>query len=729
MKKVQIIDFTVGGIKHPLVNIHCKIHKNNRLKLVVDEKEISLTDNEEVGTNYVNKLLGNKEYIDYKYQAKLSEDCKHLRLYEVSDGVETLIKEKNIGMLVRIKDGIYFKILCFFRKLLRVPRTVCRVIKLMWERHHFLIPPKLIKRYVRSFFGNISDNNVYEHFADPLDQERYLEWLDSHNESEKKVDFKYKPLISIVVPVYNVEASILKECIESVLMQSYSNFELCLADDCSTKKETVTCLKKYEKKDKRIKVVYRKKNGHISEATNSAIKIASGEFIGLLDNDDLLSENALYEVVKVLNQNKKIDMIYSDEDKIALNGKRYFPHFKPDFSPDSLLSSNYICHFTVLRKSIVDELGGFRSEYNGSQDYDMFLRFTEKTSNIYHIPKILYHWRMIEGSTSNDAGSKNYAYLAGKKALEDALKRRKIKGEVHLIGTPQMYEIEYLLDKEPLVSIIIPTKDKSDILKRCLESIYLKTTYKNYEVIVIDNNSSEKSTFKLLDHYKKKYKNFRTYSYQCEFNYSYLNNEGVKKSKGDYVVLLNNDTEVISNDWLTKMVGYASQNHIGCVGVKLLYPTDTIQHCGVVIGCAGVAAHAFVGTSKDHFGYFGRLVAPHDYSAVTAACLMVKKSKFNEVNGLDEKLKVAYNDVDLNIKLLEKGYYNVVLPGVQLYHYESISRGYDLDEKNKQRFIEEVKYISNKWGNTLMNDKFYNSNLSNYYPFFIDREEKKDEKK
>lgn len=728
MHKVSILEFSVGGIKRPLVNVHCKIFKKNHLKLVVDGVEISLLDNEEVGMNYVNKILESNDYIDYKYQALIPKHSKKLSLYEVGDHHEELILTRNVGLFIRVVNRILYGILTIFRKLARVPRTLVKVVQLMWKRHHFLVPPRLWKQYFKSFFGNISDNNIYEHFSDPLEQNRYLEWLYNQGEIDGgKENFSYKPLISIVVPVYNVDAIILEECIESVLNQSYDNFELCLADDCSSKQETLDCLKKYEKKDKRIKVVYREKNGHISEATNSAIAISHGEFIGLLDNDDLLSSNALYEVVKVLNCDKSLDMIYSDEDKIALNGKRYFPHFKPDFSPDTLLSSNYICHFTVLRKSIVLEIGGFRSEYNGSQDYDLFLRFTEKTDRIYHIPKILYHWRMIEGSTSSDASSKNYAYYAGKRALEDTLKRRKVKGEVHLIGTPQMYEIEYLYSREPKISIIIPTKDKADILKRCLESIYKKTNYQNYEVIVIDNNSHEKSTFRLLEQYKKDYNNFSYYTYQCEFNYSYLNNEAVKRAKGEYVVLLNNDTEVITPDWLHKMVGHASQKHIGCVGVKLLYPTNTVQHCGVVIGCAGVAAHAFVGTGDDNFGYFGRLVSTYNYSAVTAACLMVKKSKYNEVKGLDESLKVAYNDVDFNIKLLEKGYYNVVLPSVKLYHYESISRGYDLNDKNKQRFINEVKYISNKWGKVLLKDRFYNVNLSTYYPFYLDRKEKNDE--
>ena len=725
-KSVLLLDFSVGGILHPVVNIHCKISKTSTLKLMVDDKRIKLFDDEEVGTDYVSRLLADKNVGDYRCKATLDRNSKKLILYEVlKDNSEIIITEKKIDIIRRIFWKIKYSILCLKRKVLRIPKVFVKTIILMWKRHHFLIPPKLLKQYIKSFGGNISDDNIYENFLDPLNQNDYLEWIDKRNTKEEELDFSYKPLISIIVPVYNVDGKILKECIDSVLNQTYDNFELCLADDHSSNNDTIAFLKRYEKKDKRIKIIYRKENGHISEASNSAISIAKGEFIGLLDNDDLLNEDALYEVVKVLNNDKKIDMIYTDEDKIALNGKRYFPHLKPDFSPDTLLSSNYICHFTVLRKSIVDELGGFRSKYNGSQDYDLFLRFTERTNKIYHIPKILYHWRMIEGSTSSDASSKNYAYDAGKRALEDALKRRKINGTVHLIGTPQMYEIEYLLDSQPKISIIIPTKDKSSVLKRCLDSIYDKTTYKNYEIIVIDNNSVEDSTFKLLDKYKKEHDNFRYYTYECEFNYSYLNNEAVKKAKGEYVVLLNNDTEIVVSDWLNKMVGYASQKHIGCVGAKLLYPTKTIQHCGVVVGCAGVAAHAFVGTGATTYGYFGRLVAVYDWAAVTAACLMIKKSKYEEVNGLDENLKVAYNDVDLNMKVLDKGYYNVVLPSVILYHYESLSRGNDLDPKNKQRFINEVRYTSNKWQEKITNDKFYNINFSKYYPFYFDKNDNK----
>ncbi|MBR2833496.1 MAG: glycosyltransferase [Bacilli bacterium] len=720
MRKIEILYYGIGGINNPLFDIHCKMDKNSYLKLIIDGKEIDFLEDEIIGTNYVYKLLNSNKYKEFNGKASLPKDCKNLTLYEINDGKEKIIMKRKVDLLRRIIWGIKFKLSSFFRKLFRIPKAILRAISIMWKRHHFLVPPKLLKQYFKSFFGHVSDDNIFEHFLDPLNQKDYLKWLKDNEIKHVEVDLKYRPLISILVPVYNAPNDVLTECIESVLNQSYDNFELCLADDHSTNKDTINVLKKYEN-NKKIKVVYRSENGHISKATNSALEVAHGEFIGLLDNDDLLHKEALYEVVKKLNEDKTIDMIYTDEDKIALNGKRYFPHFKPDFSPDTLLSSNYICHFTVLRKSIMDEIRGFRSEYNGSQDYDLFLRFTEKTNKICHIPKILYHWRMIEGSTSSDASSKNYAYIAGKKALEDALKRRGIKGNVNLIGTPQMYDIEYELDDEPMISIVIPTKDKSIVLKRCIDSIYNNTDYKNYEIILIDNNSEEEDTFKLIQFYEKKYNNFHSYRYECEFNYSFLNNEAVKKSKGKYVLLLNNDTEVITKNWLKKMVGYASQKHIGCVGVKLLYPNDTIQHCGVVVGCAGIAAHAYIETGMTQFGYFGRLISAYDWSAVTAACLMIDKDKYNEVNGLDEQLKVAYNDVDFNIKVLNEGYYNVVVPSVMLYHYESLSRGDDLDNNNKQRFISEVKYMVDKWGKNGLHDKFYNDNLSNYYPFYFDK--------
>ena len=410
-------------------------------------------------------------------------------------------------------------------------------------------------------------------------------------------------------------------------------------------------------------------------------------------------------MVEALNQNKKLDMIYSDEDKIDFKGNYMEPHFKPDYSPDTLMGVNYICHLCVLRKSLVDKLGGFRREYDGSQDYDLFLRVVESTKEIYHIEKVLYHWRQTATSTAGYLGNKSYAYLAGKRALEDSLKRRKIKGEV--IDNPRVstYLVKYET-KRPLVSIIIPMRDQAKVSRRCFESLYEKNTYSNFEVIVIDNGSEEEETKNLFKEYKK-HKNFKVIRDSKEFNYSALNNEGVKIAKGEYLLFLNNDTEIIQEDTLEWLVGYASQEHIGCVGAKLLYPDKLVQHAGVVLGFGGVAGHIYVANSYHDNGLFGRLVMPYNYTAVTAACLCIKKSKFNEVNGFDEKLKVALNDVDLNLKVLEKGYYNVCLSNVEVMHYESKSRGYEASYEKQERFKKEQEYMKKKWGHTLDRDKYF----------------------
>ena len=370
--------------------------------------------------------------------------------------------------------------------------------------------------------------------------------------------------------------------------------------------------------------------------------MASGEFIGLMDNDDLLAKNALYECVKVLNNNPQIDFIYSDEDKIDLSGKRRDPHFKSDYAPDSILGSNYICHFEIMRKSIVDEIGGFRVGLEGAQDYDIFLRFFEKTTSekIYHIPKILYHWRMIEGSTAAEIDNKGYAIERGRQAVADSLSRRGINADVKVHPQVPYYIVEYKYSNAPLISIIIPTKDYAEVTEQCLKSIYEKTTYPNFEVILMNNSSEKKETFALFEKYKDNYSNFKVVDANYEFNYSKINNQAAAVAKGEYIVLLNNDTEIITPNWLEIMVGYAMQPHIGAVGAKLLYPDNTVQHAGVILGIGGIAQHAFIGCSRNDPGFYGRLSVPFNYSAVTAACLMVAKSKFNEVNGLEEYLQV-----------------------------------------------------------------------------------------
>ena len=610
------------------------------------------------------------------------------------------------------------------KKIKSIFKTIYKGIRLAWREYHFLIPPAMWKKYFLVAIDKFKngDKNL---FYNPFLKDEYQKWI---LENEQKIEikkFNYNPLISIIIPVYNVDRKYLQECLESVLNQSYKNYEICIADDCSTNLETIETLKEYEKKYKQIKIVYRKENGHIVEASNSALSLATGEFIALLDNDDIIETDALYEIVKLINENKNVDMIYTDEDKLDLNGKRCEPHFKPDWSPDTLMSLNYICHFTVLRKKIVDDINGFRVGTVGSQDYDLFLRFTEKTNNIKHISKILYHWRMIEGSTSMNKKFKNYTYTNGKKVLEDALIRRNANGIIKFDKNNTFYITEYKYKKEPLISIIIPTRDYASTLEICLKSIYEKTVYKNFEILIMNNNSIEQETFNLFKKYQNNYKNFKVIDVNTEFNYSNINNIGVNKSKGDFVVLLNNDTEIITPEWLNIMVGYAIQPHIGAVGPKLFYPDNRIQHAGVVLGLGGVASHVYIGLTKYENGIFGRLNIPYNYSAVTAACLMVEKKKYLEINGLNETLKVAYNDIDFNIRLLKKGYYNLFVPQVELYHYESKSRGLDTTTEKYKRFLKESDYMYTTWKDEIANDIYYNSNFSKKGCFLLDKKEEK----
>ena len=593
-----------------------------------------------------------------------------------------------------------------YSKIEKFVRLVKKSIYFAWHRHHFLIPPSAMKKYIKSFFVVLKrGNNVSNLYTN---QKAYLKWIEDNKEDIKYKKFKYNPLMSFIVPVYNAPKKLLCECIDSLLNQSYDNFEICICDDHSTSIETIEALKEYEK-NKKINVIYRKENGMISKASNDAIKMAKGEFIVLVDNDDTIENDALYYFVEALNNNKKLDLIYSDEDKLDYNGKRMEPHFKPDWSPDTFMCLNYICHLTAIRRSIVNKIDGFRSEYDGSQDYDLLLMVVDVTDNIYHVPKILYHWRQTRTSTAGYLGNKSYAYLAGKRALEDTLKRRKIKGKVYDNSKVSTYLVEYE-HNNPKVPIIIPMKDKSEITKVCLESLYNKMTYKNFEIIIVDNGSVEEETREMLNYYKSNYDNFRVIRIESEFNYSYLNNQAVKKAKGEYILFLNNDTEVKDSNFLDEMVGYAMQKHVGCVGIKLIYKDKKVQHAGVVLGYGGVAGHIFVPYDYSDVGLFGRLAMPYNYTAVTAACLLIKKSKFAEVNGFDENLKVALNDVDFCLKVLERGYYNVCLSNVEMYHYESRSRGYEVTKEKQERYKKEESYMINKWGKKLDDDKYFSKN-------------------
>lgn len=547
------------------------------------------------------------------------------------------------------------------------------------------------------------------------------EVLDIEAMTQEIATFHYQPKISIAMPVYNVEEKWLRLCIDSILNQVYTNWELCMADDASTDPNVKKILTEYQQLDERIRVVFREQNGHISEATNSALAIATGEFVALLDNDDELAINAFYEVVKVLNENPELDLIYSDEDKIDMDGNRSDPAFKPDWSPDLLLGTNYISHLGVYRRSILEEIGGFRKGYEGSQDYDLVLRFTEKTTKerIKHIPKVLYYWRMLPTSTAVDQGSKGYAFEAGLRAVQDALVRREINGHATHGAANGLYDVYYDIESEKLVSIIIPTKNGYKDVQRCVSSIIEKTTYQNYEIIMADNGSTDPKMHELYVEFEKQLPGrFFVESIDIPFNFSTINNRAAKKAHGEYLLFLNNDTEVITENWLTLMVSFAQQERIGCVGAKLLYPNNTVQHAGVILGLGGVAGHGHYGYPHGDLGYFGRLAINVNYSAVTAACLLMKKADFDAVGGFEEAFTVAFNDVDLCLKVQALGRDNVWLHEAELYHFESQTRGYDDKGKKKKRFEQEKVMMEEKWGPLIENDPFYNPNLTRDIPNF-----------
>ncbi|MFM6206990.1 glycosyltransferase family 2 protein, partial [Planktothrix sp.] len=496
--------------------------------------------------------------------------------------------------------------------------------------------------------------------------------------------------------------------------QIYPYWEFCIADDASPSPHVKAVLEEYQTQDSRIKLIYRTQNGHISASSNSALELATGEFITLLDHDDTITPDALYEVALLLNRNPDLDMIYSDEDKISPNGNLINPYFKPEWCPESFLSRMYTCHLGTYRRSIIEEIGGFRIGYEGAQDYDLVLRFTEKTQKIAHIPKVLYHWRMHSGSTAGGSEAKPYAYEASEKAIQDALDRRGERGIVS--GVPGFlghHLIRYEISDYKKVSIIIPTRDLGDVLDRCLESIFKKTTYPNYEVVVIDNGSVQQETFQLFSKWSSQEPSrFKCYRLDIPFNFSTINNYGVSQATGDYLLFLNNDTEVITQDWVNAMVEQVQRPQIGAVGALLLFPDNTIQHAGVVMGLGGVAGHGYYAMSSDIPGYFGNVVGFNNVSAVTGACLMCRREVFEQVGGFDEQLTVAYNDVDLCLKMLDQGYRNLYLPHVTLYHHESKSRGYEDTPEKKERLKRESNIIEGRWQKYIDNDPCYSPHLT-----------------
>jgi GT2 family glycosyltransferase len=520
---------------------------------------------------------------------------------------------------------------------------------------------------------------------------------------------------SILMPVYMPNIGWLIEAIESVLAQHHTNWELCIADDFSNDIKVTKTLKSYQERDARIKVVFRTSNGHISAASNTALDIASGEWLVLLDQDDLLEKSALSHLARVISCNEEVEMIYSDEDKINYNGTRFDPYFKSDWNPDLFYSHNMFSHLGCYKRSLVMKVHGFRVGYEGAQDYDLALRCTEKieSKQIYHIPRVLYHWRSHPASTASGADlAKPYAMLAGEKAINDHLARLKVNASVKL--TASGYRISYdISDPKPKASIVIPTRNNFALLKKCIDSIFNKTTYSNYEILVINNNTDDPKTLKFLNQLSGDPRITIIHN-SDPFNYSTLNNKAVKFASGEVLVLMNNDIEVITPEWLSELISHAIRPEIGAVGAKLWYPDNTIQHAGLILGVGGVANSAHHRLGKHQDDYFSKSNLVQSVSAVTAACLAVKKSLYEKVGGLDEEnLGIAFNDVDFCLKLLELGYRNIYTPYAELFHHESASRGYDTSPEKQARLAKEEAFMWDRWGDILRNDPAYNPNLSN----------------
>jgi GT2 family glycosyltransferase len=652
------------------------------------------SDAVEMGTDQLLFPTSAAGYVPSPYleQSDLIEALKtQVAEKEAAVNVLTQLLAQNEAQLRRITNTLGWRLLSYYGPI----------------KYSYVLP---VYNWLRGLFKprvpEQSPQTLYENWAGRCEELRY----NPEKAAEDIGRFNYQPTISIIMPVYDVSKKYLSKALDSVLSQYYPFWELCICDDASTLPHVRNVLDDYAASDKRIKVVFSEKNGGIGVASNHALQLATGEFIGLLDHDDEITPDALYEVVKTL-QEVNADLIYSDEDKLDTQGSRCDPFFKPAWSPDLLLSCNYICHFGIYRKSIIDLIGGFREGFDGSQDHDLVLRFTEEADKIVHIPKILYHWRKVSGSAAASTLSKPYAYEAGKKALTETLHRRDIEGEVTTESTPGFYRVRRELVSAGKVTIVIPTRDRLELLRKCIDSIESETEYKNYEIVIVNNASRERATLEYLNHTPHK-----VIHDAASFNYSRLNNRAVREVDGDYLLLLNNDIEVIRGDWLSAMIEHAQRLEVGAVGAKLLYPDNRIQHAGVVLGLGGVAnhSHRFIDGYRD-WGYFGFANCIRNYSAVTGACLMIRRELFEEIGGLDEEnLAVSFNDVDLCLRLRRGGYLIVYTPYALLCHRESASRGRTVSQ-------DEVSFMMTKWRNEILNDPYYNPNLSlKAEPFSLD---------
>lgn len=592
--------------------------------------------------------------------------------------------------------------------------------RIQWNRMLKKLNPYTIKkgfRYLRHYGPKEFWIRLHERFEP--EEVPYGPWYEayvpdeSELEKQRKHRFTYEPLISVAVPAFRTPETFLIQMMKSLLAQTYSNWELCIANGSPEDTVMKGILEEYMKKDSRIRVSELTENKGIAGNTNAALEMAEGEFVGLLDHDDLLAPNALYEVVKALEADRELDAVYTDEDKVTTELDEHFqPHLKPDFNLDLLRSNNYICHFFVVRRSVVKKTGGFRQEFDGAQDHDFIFRCVETARRVGHIPEILYHWRTHKASTADNPASKMYAFDAGKRAIEAHLQRTDTEGVVTHTPDLGFFRVKYPVQGNPLVSIIIPNKDEKETLKDCIESIRKKTEYENYEIIIVENNST---TEEIFQYYKELSQDprIRLLRWKKEFNYSAINNYGVSHARGEYLIFLNNDVKIITPGWIKEMLGVCQRPEVGAVGVKLIYPDNTIQHAGCVIGIGGIAGHMFVDMPANRTGYLHKASILQDMSAVTAACMMMKRTAFEEAGGFTEKLAVAFNDVDLCLKVRKNEKLIVYDPYVQLYHMESKTRGAEDSTEKVRRFQEEIEYMRCQWIDILKKgDPYYNKNLS-----------------
>lgn len=592
--------------------------------------------------------------------------------------------------------------------------------KIQWSKMLKKLSPYTIQkgfRYLKHYGPKEFWIRLHERFEP--EEVPYGPWYEAYIpdketlEAQKKHKFDYAPLISITVPAYQTPVEFLRQMIESLISQTYTEWELCIANASPDNEEMQRVLADYSAKDSRVRFCNLKENLGIAENTNHAFSMARGEFIGLLDHDDLLAPNALYEIVNALQDHPQADALYTDEDKVTTELDEHFQqHLKPDFNLDLLRSNNYICHFFVVRRSIVEKAGGFRKEFDGAQDYDFIFRCTENAREVVHVPEILYHWRTHKASTADNPASKMYAFEAGKRAIEAHLERTGTKGIVSHTQDLGFYRVKYPVQGEPLVSVIIPNKDEKETLQTCLESLKKNTSYQNFEIIIIENNSTTEEIFR---YYKELSKDPRIHLLRWgkEFNYSAINNFGAAHARGEYLLFLNNDVKSIDPDWMEEILGVCQRPEVGGVGAKLIYPDNTIQHAGCVIGMGGIAGHMFVDMPADRTGYLHKASLLQDMSAVTAACLMMKKEVFEQAGGFTEDLAVAFNDVDLCLKVRKNDHLIVYDPYAKLYHMESKTRGAEDSKEKVRRFQTEIEYMRCHWIDILKNgDPYYNKNLS-----------------